>query len=195
MALKLLRTIRLDASDTFVFERASAPGEWAVPGAFVFWSCDPATLTGRARQAFRSGFLGLGTFGHSTLAVVTEATEEERRQAVEQLAARLVAEHGAPSVDDARAAAEEEIAFAASLADHPLGMLVALHRSVKPDGAIAEQFRTLRMADAKESARMPCSSGAFAIVEEAEDAVAEPADTGDEVDLAALLTADRRPAP
>ena len=34
--MKLLRTIRLDPSDTFVFERAAEPGEWAVPGAFVF---------------------------------------------------------------------------------------------------------------------------------------------------------------
>jgi ADP-ribose pyrophosphatase YjhB (NUDIX family) len=195
MALKLLRTIRLDASDTFVFERASAPGEWAVPGAFVFWNCDPATLTGRARQAFRSGFLGLASFGHSTLAVVSEASADERAEAVAQLAAHLVAEHGAPSLADARLAAEDEISFAQSLADHPVGMLVALHRSVKPDGAIAEQFRTLQMADAKESARMPCSSGAFAIVEEAESAVAGPADAGDEVDLAALLTADRRPPP
>ncbi|HVD73162.1 MAG TPA: DUF6505 family protein, partial [Xanthobacteraceae bacterium] len=27
--MKLLRTIRLDPSDTFVFERAADPGEWA----------------------------------------------------------------------------------------------------------------------------------------------------------------------
>ena len=32
--MKLLRTIRLDPSDTFVYARAAAPGEWAVPGAF-----------------------------------------------------------------------------------------------------------------------------------------------------------------
>ena len=42
--LKLPRTIRLDPSDTFVFERAAEPGEWAVSGAFVFWNQDPATL-------------------------------------------------------------------------------------------------------------------------------------------------------
>ena len=33
--MKLLRTIRLDPSDTFVFERAAEPGEWAVSGAFM----------------------------------------------------------------------------------------------------------------------------------------------------------------
>jgi hypothetical protein len=35
--VKLLRTVRLDASDTFVFGAAAEPGEWAVSGAFVFW--------------------------------------------------------------------------------------------------------------------------------------------------------------
>jgi len=35
--MKLIRTIRLDPSDTFVFERAAEPGEWAVSGAFAFW--------------------------------------------------------------------------------------------------------------------------------------------------------------
>ena len=34
---KLLRTIRLDPSDAFVFTRAAEPGEWAVPGTFLFW--------------------------------------------------------------------------------------------------------------------------------------------------------------
>ncbi|HEX3161007.1 MAG TPA: DUF6505 family protein, partial [Pseudolabrys sp.] len=52
--MKLIRTIRLDPSDTFVFEKAAEPGEWAVSGAFVFWNRDPATLEGKARTAFRS---------------------------------------------------------------------------------------------------------------------------------------------
>jgi hypothetical protein len=64
--MKLLRTIRLDASDTFVFDPPAAPGEWAVSGAFVFWNADPARLEGKARTAFRSGFLGVGTLGWST---------------------------------------------------------------------------------------------------------------------------------
>ena len=61
--MKLLRTIRLDASDTFVFERAAKPAEWAIPGGFMFADRDPRTLAGRDRQAFRAGFLGLGSFG------------------------------------------------------------------------------------------------------------------------------------
>jgi hypothetical protein len=72
--VKLLRTIRLDPSDTFVFETAAAPGEWAVSGAFVFWDSEPAALQGKARTAFRSGFLGVDSLGWSTLVQIVEAS-------------------------------------------------------------------------------------------------------------------------
>src|SRR5215213_3233541 len=45
--MKLLRTIRLDPSDTFVFDQAAEPGEWAVTGAFMFADADPSTLEGK----------------------------------------------------------------------------------------------------------------------------------------------------
>jgi hypothetical protein len=193
MALKLLRTIRLDASDTFVFETAAKAGEWAVPGAFVFWNRDATKLSGRDKQAFRAGFLGLETFGHATLAVVSEASADERAGAVDALAQHLVDTYGAPDIAAARAAAEEEVAFAQSLADQPVGMLIAMHRTMREDGSISEQFRTLQPADAKRSAQMPCSSGAFAIVE---DDQASPETEGDEVDLMGLVCdAARSPTP
>src|SRR4051795_5808889 len=78
--LKLPRTIRLDPSDTFVFERAAAPGEWAVSGAFVFWNRNPAALSQKQRVAWRSGSLGVDSLGWSTLAIVTEATAADRQQ-------------------------------------------------------------------------------------------------------------------
>jgi hypothetical protein len=140
--VKLLRTIRLDPSDTFVFERAAEPGEWAVPGAFAFAHADPTTLAGKARAAFRSGLLGLDSLGWSTLVQVVEASENDRAIAVELLARRLVERFGAPDLATARPAAEDEIGFAASLADHPKGMLVAVARRYE-DGAIREAFRTL----------------------------------------------------
>jgi hypothetical protein len=140
--VKLLRTIRLDPSDTFVFERAAEPGEWAVPGAFAFAHADIAALEGKARAAFRSGFLGLDSLGWSTLVQVVEASEQDRLAAVELLARRLVERFGAPDLATARPAAEEEIAFAASLSQHPKGMLAAVSRKYE-DGAIRETFRTL----------------------------------------------------
>jgi hypothetical protein len=189
---RLLRTIRLDPSDAFVFDPAAAPGEWAVPGAFMFWDGDPAALSGRARQAFRSGFLGLTSFGWSTLAVVVAARAEERAGAVESLARFLLERHGAPDLAAARGAAEDEIAFAESLARQPEQTLVALHRTLGPDGAVREQFRTFaRQAEAREAAAMPCSAGAFAIIEEAEATAGEAA--GEEVDLARLVAGDAAP--
>jgi Family of unknown function (DUF6505) len=140
--VKLIRTIRLDPSDTFVYEQAAEPGEWAVPGSFAFAGIDVASLTGKARAAFRSGFLGIDSLGRSTLVQVVAASEEDRVAAVELLARRLVERFGAPDLATARAAADEEIAFAASLSDHAEGMVIALARKHE-SGDIREAFRTL----------------------------------------------------
>ena len=141
--MKLLRTIQLDTSDSFVFEKPAEPGEWAVSGAFAFVRSGPANLQGKARTAFRAGFLGLSSLGRSTLAQIVEASEADRRSVVEMLAEQLVEGFGAPNIVTARLAAEEEIEFVASLCDHPPGVLVAVTRRLE-DGAIREAFRTLR---------------------------------------------------
>jgi Family of unknown function (DUF6505) len=141
--VKLLRTIRLDPSDTFVFERTADPGEWAVSGTFMFWNVDPAVLEGKARSAFRGGFLGLPSFGWSTLAQVVEVQEQDRAALVDMLAQHIHERLGAPNIEDARAAAEQEVAFSASLCEHPRDTLIAVHRTCE-DGAIREAFRSLR---------------------------------------------------
>ena len=140
--MKLLRTIRLDTSDSFVFNRAAAPEEWAVSGAFVFWEQPVAALIGKERAAFRSGLLGIASLGWSTLAVVSEASAAERAGAVDQLARQLVERFGAPDLLMARRAAEQEIAYAETLAEPAVGTLVAVHRTFE-DGEIRERFRTL----------------------------------------------------
>lgn len=172
--MKLLRTIRLDPSDTFVFERAAEPGEWAVSGAFMFSGVDPATLTGKARAEFRAGLLGIASFGWSTLAQIVEASAQDRAAIVEQLAQQLAENCGAPSLADARAAAEDEVAFASSLCTHPADTLIAVHRTHE-EGEIREAFRSLRPRNGPKPLR------AFSFLEvQGEE---EPAE---EVDLAAL---------
>ncbi len=152
--MKLLRTIQLDASDTFIFEPAAAPGEWAVPGAFVFWDRDPTTLEGKARSAFRGGFLGVDSLGWSTLVQIVEASEADRTRLVELLAQRLCERFGAPDMIAARAAAEEEVTFAASLCSEPQDTLIAVHRTYE-DGEVRESFRTLKPREgAKAGARL-----------------------------------------
>lgn len=141
--MKLLRTVALDPSDTFVFDPAAEPGEWAVSGAFRFWNDDPDTLQGKARTAFRSGFLGLQSWGWSTLVEIVEVTESERAAAVELLAERLVDKLGAPDLVTARQAAEEEVRFAETLCNEASGVLIAVHRTAK-NGEIHESFRALR---------------------------------------------------
>jgi hypothetical protein len=59
---------------------------------------------------------------------------------------------GAPSLADATAAAEVEFAFAASLSDHPLDTLVAVHRTTE-NGEVREAFRTLRPRGEKKPMR------------------------------------------
>lgn len=140
----LPRTIRLDASDSVVFQRAAEPGDWAVPGTFLFWGRDPATFSRKEAIAFRSGFLGVRGWGFSTLAIVQPATALECEQAIAALAEGLVAHLGAPDLATARPAAEDEIAQAQALcAGHAENTLIALHRDWV-DGAIRERFRTLR---------------------------------------------------
>jgi len=171
--VKLIRTIRLDPSDTFVFTRAAEPGEWAVSGAFVFWNADVQRLEGKARSAFRGAFLGIESLGWSTLVQIVEASEADRAAAVEFLAQQLVENFGAPDLAAARAAAEEEIAFAASLTNHPADTLIAVHRSFE-DGEVREAFRTLH----PRGDRKPMRAFSFLEVEGEEET--------DEVDLVAL---------
>jgi hypothetical protein len=176
--MKMLRSIRLDPSDTFVFERAAEPGEWAVPGSFLFMEATEETiaaLAGKARAAFRSGFVGTASLGFTTLVTVVEASAKEREQAIEELTRRFVDTLGAPDLAVARLAATEEIDFSVSVADHPVGTLVALHRSLGEDG-IREQFRVLHQREANVGAdAMHSHARAFVIVadDDGEEAVPE----------------------
>jgi hypothetical protein len=174
--VKLLRTIRLDPSDTFVFERAAEPGEWAVSGAFMFADADPETLEGKPRAAFRGGFLGVASLGWSTLVQIVEASAQDRATLVEALAQQMHARLGAPDLAAARAAAEEEVAFAAALCDRPRDTLIAVRRAFEA-GAIREAFRSLH----PRGERKPMRAFSFLEVEgEAEE------ERGETVDLAAL---------
>jgi len=178
--VKLLRTIRLDPSDTFVFERAAEPGEWAVSGAFVFSDADPAALQGKERSAFRGGFLGVTSLGWSTLVQIVDASDEDRERLIDELAQRLVEKFGAPDLGAARAAAEEEIGFTASLCNQPQDTLIAVHRSFE-NGEIREAFRSLHPKGGPKPLR------AFSFLEVEDD---EP--PADQVDLVQLAHGDRK---
>jgi hypothetical protein len=103
-------------------------------------------------------------------------TPAERATAREALARRIHELFNAPSMEAARGAAEEELAFAASLCDHPINTLLAVQRTYE-EGEIREQFRTI-------AAREDFTQGGFKVFSFAESE--EPEEPIEEVDLAAL---------
>jgi hypothetical protein len=142
--IKLPRTIRLDASDTAVFERAAEPGEWAVAGGFAFIDAAPEQLSGKRRQAFANGFLGTDSFGWSTFVVVATADAAAIEAVVERLARLFVEAHGAPSLEAALPVARQEVDFMADLCRaHPVNTLLAIERVSDADGGIRERFRVI----------------------------------------------------
>ena len=137
---KLLRSARLDNTDEEIFERPAEAGEWAIPGSFEFLDDDDASLSGKRLQAFRGGFLGLTSFGRSTLVSIASATEEQVREAVEQLGDHLLERYGAPDEAAARRAARSEIEYAESLCEYEVGTLIAVERELTDEG-IEERFK------------------------------------------------------
>ena len=128
-AMKLAKTIRLDASDTHVFDRPAELGDWAITGTFAFVDSDPTNWSGKQQVTFRTAWLGIGSFGHSTFVQVTEISAEAYDQALQTLAAYLANNYNAPSLEAATRAAAQEIDDMAGLCDHPPGTLLAMERA------------------------------------------------------------------
>src|SRR5690606_31457512 len=136
------------ASDENVFERAAEPGEWAISGAFEFSNWTEADITGKRRQAFANGWLGLDSFGRATFIAVVDITQAEYDAAVEALARHFVAAYGAPSPDAARPVAAAELAdMRAMCDDHDPNTLLVVSRELVPAG-VAEAIRTISPQDA-----------------------------------------------
>lgn len=141
--MNFARVIRLDESDLNVFDEAAEPGEWAIPGTFAFSNWTEAELTGKARQAFAHGWLGLESFGRASVVAITPITEAERNALVDILAFHFTEAWGAPDIDAARPVAEEEIAHMAAMCDdHPQNTLMVLERELT-DAGVKDRFRLI----------------------------------------------------
>lgn len=146
--MRLARTIRFDASDENVFDVAAEPGEWAISGAFEFSNWTEADVTGKRRQAFSNGWLGLESFGRATFVAVADITQAEYDRAVEALARHFVEAYGAPSPEAARPVAAEELAdMRAMCEDHDPNTLLIVSRELVPAG-VSEAIRTISPQDA-----------------------------------------------
>lgn len=143
--MRLLRTIRFDDSDERVYERAAQAGEWAVSGAFAFAGLEAAAFVGKTRQAFANGFLGVTSFGRTTFVTVADAHPADRDEIAYRLAVHFVERYGAPDVATAMPTAEQEVAFAADLADGvPINTVLTMRRIRDAAGEIREEVRKIR---------------------------------------------------
>ena len=142
---KILRTIRFDGSDAFVFDKAAEPEEFAVSGAFAFAGLEDEAFKGKTRQAFANAFLGLDSFGRSTFVTVAEVDDAGVAAARQALADHFIEVYGAPDVVAAEAAAAEELSFAMGLAaDAPINTVFTVRRTRDEAGEISEEFRIIK---------------------------------------------------
>ena len=146
--MMLARAIHFDESDQFVFAQPARTGEWCISGGFEFSNWSEADLSGKPRQAFANGWLGLETFGRVTFVAVTQLEPDERARLVELLAQHFVTYYGAPSLEAARPVAEEEIAHMSELCDdHDANTLLTVSRELT-DAGVREAFRVIEPSDA-----------------------------------------------
>ena len=141
--MKLARAIHFDESDMNVFHAPARTGEWCLSRGFEFSNYSEADLSGKARQAFANGWLGLETFGRVTFVAVTLIEPAEREALETALAQHFVEVYGAPSLEAARGVAAEEIAQMADLCDeHDANTLLTVARELT-DAGVRESYRVI----------------------------------------------------
>jgi hypothetical protein len=146
--VKLARAIHFDESDMNVFASPARTGEWCIPGGFEFSDWGEGDLTGKARQAFANGWLGLETGGRVTFVAVTQLEEPELETLTALLAEHFVTYYGAPSVEAAKPVAAEELAQMIELCeDHAANTLLTVARELTQAG-VREAYRSIRPQDA-----------------------------------------------
>ena len=135
------RVIRLDDSDTNIFDPAAEPGEWAIPGTFEFANWTEADLDGVAKIAFTSSWLGLDSFGRASVVAVADITEAEAELLTDRLARHFVDAYGAPDIAAAAPVARQEIEQMAAFCEgQPINTLMVLTRELDTAG-VREKFR------------------------------------------------------
>ncbi len=141
--MKLARAIHFDESDMNIFHSPARTGEWCISGGFEFSNWSDADLTGKSRQAFANGWLGLETFGRVTFVAVTPVEPAEVETLSHSLAQHFVDVYGAPSVGEALAVARDEVAQMADLCEeHDANTLITVARELTGAG-VKESYRTI----------------------------------------------------
>lgn len=146
--MKLARAIHFDESDTRVYHSPARTGEWCISGGFEFSNWSEADLSGKQRQAFSNGWLGLETFGRVTFVAVTQIEEAESAALTAALAQHFVDVYGAPDLESARPVAAGEIAQMVEMCDdHDANTLLTVARELT-DAGVRETYRAIAAQDA-----------------------------------------------
>jgi hypothetical protein len=147
--MKLARTIRFDDSDLNVFDHPAETDEWAISGGFAFSDWTEDMLTGKARQAFANGWMGIESFGRSTFVAVAQIEPFEFDQLAQKLAQHFVTVYGAPDIETALPTARDELEYMADLCrDHEPNTLLVVERSLS-DMGVKEAFRAIKPQEAE----------------------------------------------
>lgn len=144
----LARAIHFDESDMNIFHAPARTGEWCISGGFEFSNWSDADLTGKAKQAFANGWLGLETFGRVSVVAVTKVEPAELAALTDALAAHFVSHYGAPSVDAARDVAADEIAHMMDLCDEQDPNTLLMVSRELTDAGVRESYRIIAPQDA-----------------------------------------------
>jgi hypothetical protein len=146
--MNLARAIHFDESDQNVYHVPARTGEWCISGGFEFSDWTEADLTGKARQAFANGWLGLETFGRVTFVSVVRLEPAERERLIEALADHFVTMHGAPSREAAYPVAAQEIDAMIELCDGVDPTRVMTVSRALGEAGVTETFRILEPREA-----------------------------------------------
>jgi hypothetical protein len=141
--MKLARAIHFDESDTRVYANPARTGEWCISGGFEFSNWGEADLTGKARQAFANGWLGLETGGRVTFVAVTKIEPHELDALTKSLAQHFVDYYGAPDLQAALPVAADEIAHMQDLCDdHASNTVLTVMRELT-DAGVREGYSAI----------------------------------------------------
>ena len=142
------RAIHFDESDQRIFHQPARTGEWAISGGFEFSNWSEADLSGKARQAFTNGWLGIETFGRATFVAVTQIEEAEFERLADGLAEHFVTIYGAPTFEQAREVAVEELNQMVDLcSEQTPNTLLSVARELT-DSGVNEIYRIIESPEA-----------------------------------------------
>ena len=143
--MKFLKAVRLDDSDARIYATeggAAEDGVWVVSGGDAV--CDLAQGHRAAPCHCDSTFIAAGTRRRCTLAEVAEIDETAYALVRQVLTRHFLEELGAPTAEAAGAAAEDECAYTADLAEgFPADVWITVKREATEDG-VGERYSVFK---------------------------------------------------